>query len=101
MIIIFIETPEFVEKFEQVATYLEMIELQDDLIKNPYKGNIVKGTGGARKVRMKLPGRGKSGAARVIYYYVDLQGEIWLLDLYAKSTKKTYQQVKRRNFTNL
>ena len=98
MIIIFIETPEFVEKFEQVATYLEMIELQDDLIKNPYKRNIVKGTGGARKVRMKYNGRGKSGGVRVIYYYVDLQGEIWLLDLYPKSIKKDLSTSEKKKF---
>ena len=70
MNIMFIEIPEFVDKFDKVATQAEMIELQDELIKNPYKGNLVKGTGGARKIRMRFQGRGKSGGARVIYYYV-------------------------------
>lgn len=36
---------------------------------------------------MKIAGRGKSGGARIVYYFVDLQGEIWLLDIYLKSTK--------------
>jgi hypothetical protein len=36
---------------------------------------------------MRMPGRGKSGGARIIYYYVDLRGEIWLLDIYLKSEK--------------
>ena len=56
-------------------------------LKNPDKGNLVKGTGGARKIRMKLQGKGKSSGARVIYYYVDMQGDIWFLDIYRKSIK--------------
>jgi mRNA-degrading endonuclease RelE of RelBE toxin-antitoxin system len=88
MKIIFIEIPEFVEKFDRIATFSEMKALQEELIQNPFKGAIVKGTGGARKIRMKLAGKGKSGGARIIYYYVDLQGEIWFLDIYTKSVKK-------------
>lgn len=37
---------------------------------------------------MKARGQGKRGGARVIYYYVDLQGEIWLLDIYLKSVQE-------------
>ena len=70
MDLIFIEIPEFINKFDKIASPLEMMKLQDELIKNPEKGNLVKGTGGARKIRMKLYGKGKSGGARVIYYYV-------------------------------
>ena len=54
---------------------------------DPYKGKVVKSAGGARKIRMKLLGRGKSGGARIIYYYVDLRGEIWFLDVYEKTDK--------------
>lgn len=36
---------------------------------------------------MKLQGKGKSSGARVIYYYVDMQGDIWFLDIYRKSIK--------------
>ena len=92
----FIELPEFVDKFDKLATDLEMIELQDELIENPYKGNLVKGTGGARKIRMKLQGRGKSSGARVIYYYVDLQGEIWFLDIYSKSIKEDLSESEKK-----
>ena len=87
MKILFIETPEFVNKFDKIASNLDMIDLQNELLANPYKGNIIQGTGGARKIRIKLKGRGKSGGGRVIYYYVDLQGEIWFLDIYTKSGK--------------
>lgn len=88
MNIIFIETPEFMTKFDKIATDLEMQNLQFDLIKNPYKGDLIKGTGGARKIRMKLAQSGKRGGARVIYYYVDLQAEIWFLDIYLKAEQQ-------------
>lgn len=88
MNIIFIETPEFIAKIDALASKNEFYEIQDELILHPTKGKIVKGTGGARKIRMKLSGIGKSGGARVIYYYVDLKGEIWFLDMYLKKNKE-------------
>ena len=55
------------------------------LVERPDAGAVIPGTGGARKVRVRLPGRGKSGGARVIYAVV-LRGEaLALLDVYAKS----------------
>ena len=38
---------------------------------------------------MKLAGRGKRGAARVIYYYVDLRGEIWFLNVFQKKDRES------------
>jgi len=99
MEIVFIEIPEFVEKFDKNGSDSDMRALQDELIKNPFKGKIVKGTGGARKLRMKLSRRGgKSGGARVIYYYVDLQGEIWFLDIYLKSVKENLTENEKKKF---
>jgi mRNA-degrading endonuclease RelE of RelBE toxin-antitoxin system len=88
MNIIFIETPEFIHKIDVFASKDEFYQIQDELLDNPTKGKIIKGCGGARKIRMKLTGTGKSGGARIIYYYVDLKGEIWFLDLYMKKVKE-------------
>ena len=96
MEIIFIETPEFVEKFDRLASDSEMRELQDELLANPYKGDLIKGTGGARKIRMKLAGTGKRSGARVIYYFVDLHGEIWFLDIYQKSAQKDLSEYEKK-----
>jgi hypothetical protein len=89
MDIVFIETPEFVEKIDKIANSDDFFRLQKELLVSPQKGKIERGTGGARKIRMGLKGRGKSGGARVIYYYLDLRGEIWFLDTYQKKDKQS------------
>ena len=96
MDIIFIETTEFIHKFDKIATDAEMQDLQKELIQNPYKGDLIKGTGGARKIRMKLTGAGKRGGARAIYYYVDLQGEIWFLDIYLKTSQQDISEKEKK-----
>ena len=73
-----------------------MERLQDDLLANPYCGDIVKGTGGARKIRMRVGNTGKSGGARVIYYFVDLRGEVWLLDISAKNEKEDLSEPNKK-----
>jgi hypothetical protein len=54
---------------------------------NPKAGAILSGTGGLRKLRWALPGRGKSGGARVIYYCHDESIPLYALDVYAKNQK--------------
>ncbi len=96
MSIVFIETPEFVKKISNIASEDEFYQLQNELILNPLKGKVVKGTGGARKVRMKIKGRGKSGGARTIYYYLDLRGEVWFLDTFLKKEKSSLSESEKK-----
>ncbi len=49
---------------------------------------VIPGTGGARKARARRGGKGKSGGARIIYYYWVGQQLIYLIDIYAKSVKE-------------
>jgi hypothetical protein len=50
---------------------------------NPEAGDVIKGSGGCRKVRWSASGRGKRGGARVIYFNVS-EYTIWLLIVYTK-----------------
>ena len=96
MDLIFIETPEFIKKFDKLASIDEMLVLQEELFGNPFRGKIVQGTGGARKIRLGIRGPGKSGGARVIYYFVDLRGEIWFLDVYSKSEREDISESEKK-----
>jgi hypothetical protein len=51
----------------------------------PDAGDVVKDSGGIRKVRWRRKGRGKSGGVRVMYFARLHSGEIWLLLIYSKS----------------
>jgi hypothetical protein len=46
------------------------------------------GSGGVRKVRWGIAGRGKRGGVRVIYFNRLTDGEIWLLLVYGKSVRE-------------
>ena len=69
-------------------------ELQNILQMNPEIGDLIQNTGGARKVRMALPGKGKSGGARVIYY-LKMKKAIYFLDIYPKSKKNDLTHAER------
>ena len=55
------------------------------LINQPDAGDIIPGSGGCRKLRWAAKGHGKRGGARVIYYWINDDDRILLLDLYAKN----------------
>jgi hypothetical protein len=63
----------------------DLAELIRALTERPQLGPVIPGTGGARKARIRLPGRGKSGGARVIYAVVLRATALALLDVYTKS----------------
>ncbi len=63
----------------------EYAALQQALADDPDAGDVIRGSGGVRKVRWGLAGRGKRGGIRVIYYLRSRQGELWMLTLYAKN----------------
>ena len=75
--------------FERVrAVYLdddEYAELQQFMMANPEAGDVVRESGGVRKLRWKRKGMGKSGGLRVIYFVRYQPNEFWLLTLYAKA----------------
>ncbi len=81
----FIETSIFTKL---IYTYLsddEYLGLQVFLLKYPEVGKVVPGSGGVRKLRWAMAGRGKRGGVRVIYYFKKREGEVWMLTIYGKS----------------
>lgn len=84
---IFIETSVFTRQVQDLLSDEDYAEFQSELAANPLAGAVIEGTGGLRKVRVAAKGKGKSGGARVIYYYMDKASQIRLLLMYAKGRK--------------
>ena len=61
--------------------------LEEALLNNPQAGDVIEGTGGARKMRIQLEGRGKSGGGRIIYVDVFEKEKLYLLLAYPKSVQ--------------
>ena len=68
-IMVFIELPIFIRCAASLFTDEDLVGLQVTLLENPAAGDLIKEGRGLRKLRVPLPGRGKSGGARVIYYH--------------------------------
>ena len=81
----FIEAPTFSKLITEYLDDLEYSALQWYLMQHPEKGDVSPQSGGLRKIRWKVAGKGKRGGIRVIYYYKTNQGQIWLLTVYAKN----------------
>ncbi len=65
----------------------DAIELEQALLLDPQLGDVIEGTGGARKLRIHLEGRGKSGGGRVIYVDVFRAEKFYLLFAYPKNVQ--------------
>jgi mRNA-degrading endonuclease RelE of RelBE toxin-antitoxin system len=69
----------------------EVKELAEFLGAHPDKGDVIAGTGGLRKLRWAIAGKGKRGGSRVIYYYHRPEFQVLLLTAYAKNEKTDLQ----------
>jgi len=81
----FIEASAFTRYVYEYLSEDEYVGLQIYLFRHPEAGRVIPGSGGIRKVRWALSGKGKRGGVRVIYYFKRQDDEIWLLTIYSKS----------------
>lgn len=86
---IFIETSHFTKLLPDYLDDEAYRGLQSYLLQKPDAGDIVRGSGGVRKVRWATDGKGKSGGVRAIYYWKKSEDEIWMLTIYSKSERAT------------
>ena len=84
---IFIETSVFTKEIKSLLADDEYRMLQTALMFRPDAGDIIRGGGGLRKVRWTLPGRGKRGALRVIYFW-DPPETIYMILPYKKTDQE-------------
>ncbi|MBM3143953.1 MAG: hypothetical protein FJ010_03075 [Chloroflexi bacterium] len=85
---VIIETSVFTRQIQRLLTDDEYRQLQEALVNRPDTGAIIPGSGGLRKVRWYLRGRGKRGGVRVIYYWAIRAEQILMLLVYAKGAQE-------------
>jgi hypothetical protein len=83
-----IETPEFLSAASRLFDDAEHAALIVYLATHPTAGSIIRGTGGIRKVRWALAGRGKRGGARVIYFFHSDRMPLVALTTFAKNERE-------------
>lgn len=81
----FIETSIFTRLVYSYLSDDEYLGLQVFMLKYPEAGKIVPGSGGVRKLRWAMAGKGKRGGVRIIYYFRKQESELWMLTIYGKS----------------
>lgn len=84
-----VEVPPFDRQAAACMTEDELDAFKLYIASNPEAGVRIQGTGGVRKVRWAVGGKGKSGGARVIYYYHNDEIPLFLLTVYVKGRKET------------
>ena len=85
---VIIETQIFTRQVQSLLSGEEYRQLQMALVLHPDMGAIIPGSGGLRKVRWTINGRGKRGGVRVIYYWAILHAKILMLLMYAKNEQE-------------
>jgi hypothetical protein len=84
---VFVETPIFTADVCALLSDEEYAALQQHLVAMPNAGPVIAGTGGLRKIRWAVAGKGKRGGTRVIYYHVVAQTQIRMILIYRKGIK--------------
>lgn len=81
----FVESKIFSRLVRELPAEL-LANIQSELLQNPERGDIVKGTHGVRKARVADPvsSQGKSSSYRYLYLYLEHAGRIHLLYLFSK-----------------
>jgi mRNA-degrading endonuclease RelE of RelBE toxin-antitoxin system len=82
---VIIETPLFTKLIQDMLPDEDYRLLQQTLLLRPEAGVLIRGGGGLRKIRWNLPGSGKRGGLRIIYYWDVPEETIYMLLPYKKS----------------
>ena len=96
-----VEMPEFAVTSRKLMDETERMSLVLYLAFHPEAGDLIAGTGGVRKLRWALEGRGKRGGARVIYYFHSRRMPLFIITAYAKNVRDNLSEADRNTMKAL
>jgi hypothetical protein len=83
----FVYTALFERTRKSLLTDDEMNIVEDELLADPGRGVLMRGTGGVRKLRAAQENRGKSGSARVVYLHIPERETVYFLVAFGKNVQ--------------
>jgi hypothetical protein len=95
------ETTYYAKRAAAIMSQGERADVIETIARAPQAGDLISGTGGVRKLRIALEGRGKSGGARLIYYYQNDDWPVLLLEVFAKNEKANLSKAQRNDLAKL
>ena len=90
-----VETVRFLRDTENLMPESDRARLVEFVGANPESGDVIPETGGVRKLRWALPGGGRRGGARVIYFFQSERLPVFLLAIYGKNEKANLSKAER------
>lgn len=93
-----VESNAYLAVAERLMSEDERATVVDMIAAAPAAGVVIKGTGGLRKLRIALPGRGKRGGGRVIYWFHSEGYPAVLLTMFAKNEAADLTAEQRKRF---
>ena len=96
-----VETELYLSRAARLMNEVERERVVDLISANPEAGVVIPGTGGLRKIRIPLQGRGKRGGGRVVYWFYSVNIPIVLLLAFAKNVAGDMTTEERRKLTAL
>ena len=96
-----VETPSFLRDVKKMLTEEDRGDLITFLAYNPTAGDILRGTGGVRKIRWARDGEGKSGGFRVVYFFHSTDIPLFALSVFSKNEKANLTQAERNELKEL
>jgi hypothetical protein len=90
-----VETPAYLAVAKKLFSEEERADIVALLAADPECGDVMRGTGGFRKVRVARGGMGKSGGARVVYIWRNEKVPVFLITVFPKNEKENLSMAGR------
>jgi hypothetical protein len=96
-----LQTPRFKTEAMDVIGPDRIEAVADYLIGRPDAGDVIPGSGGARKLRWAAKGKGNRGGARIVYVYIVVAERIYLMRCYAKNVQADLSDGERKELRRI